>query len=71
MDAEPALSHKYGIMSMPTVMLFCDGKVVGKFVGARREHAVRFFLAQNGVMLPELPAPESAQEEAQSPETER
>jgi putative thioredoxin len=70
-DAEPALSHKYSITSMPTVMLFRDGKVVGKFVGVRREHAVRYFLAQHGVMLPGLPAPQAPQKAAESPEAER
>ncbi len=54
-DAEPALSERYQIKSMPTVMLFRDGNVVAQFVGARQAHSVRFFLAQNGVMPPEQP----------------
>ena len=52
-DAEPSLSEAYGVRSMPTVLLFRDGRTVAKFVGARQEHAVRFFLAQNGVQPPD------------------
>lgn len=51
-DAEPSLSQTYNIRSMPTVLLFRDGGQVAQFVGARQEHAVRFFLAQNGVQPP-------------------
>jgi putative thioredoxin len=51
-DAEPSLSQTYNIRSMPTVLLFRDGRSVAQFVGARREHAVRFFLAQNGILPP-------------------
>ena len=52
-DAEPSLSQYYNIKSMPTVLLFRDGRNVAHFVGARQEHSVRFFLAQNGVLAPE------------------
>lgn len=52
-DAEPSLSQTYNIRSMPTVLLFRNGRSVAQFVGARQEHAVRFFLAQNGVLPPE------------------
>ncbi len=52
-DAEPSLSQTYKIKSMPTVLLFRDGRNVAHFVGARAEHSVRFFLAQNGVLAPE------------------
>lgn len=51
-DAEPSLAKTYNIRSMPTVLLFRDGRRVAEFVGARQEHAIRFFLAQNGVMPP-------------------
>jgi putative thioredoxin len=55
-DAEPALSKSYNIRSMPTVLLFREGRNVAQFVGARQEHAVRFFLAQNGVLSPDSEA---------------
>jgi len=51
-DAEPSLAKTYSIKSMPTVLLFRDGRRVAEFVGARQEHSVRFFLAQNGVLPP-------------------
>jgi thioredoxin len=52
-DAEPSLCQTYKVRSMPTVVLFRDGRNVAQFVGGRQEHAVRFFLAQNGVLEPE------------------
>ncbi|WP_058485832.1 thioredoxin [Defluviitalea phaphyphila] len=33
-DEEPSTAAKYGIMSIPTIMIFKDGKVVDKVVGA-------------------------------------
>ncbi|QQG41738.1 MAG: thioredoxin [Candidatus Woesebacteria bacterium] len=32
-DANPANSQKYGIMSIPTTVLFKDGKEIGRHVG--------------------------------------
>ena len=52
-DSEPSLSQTYKIRSMPTVVLFRNGSSVAQFVGARAEHSVRFFLAQNGVLAPD------------------
>ncbi|MFM2067844.1 MAG: hypothetical protein RLZZ584_2753 [Pseudomonadota bacterium] len=52
-DAEASLAQTYNIRSMPTVLLFRDGRSVDQFVGARPAHSVRFFLAQNGVMPPQ------------------
>lgn len=34
-DENPQISSQYGIMSIPTVMLFKDGEVVENFVGLR------------------------------------
>ncbi len=34
-DENPALASKFGIMSIPTVILFKDGQAVAKDVGAR------------------------------------
>lgn len=52
-DVERSLTQAYNIESMPTVVLFRDGRSVAQFAGARQEHSVRFFLAQNGVLPPE------------------
>ena len=60
-DAEPSLSETYQIKSMPTVILFRNGSDVARFVGARAEHAVRFFLAQHGVQPPEEPTAQDSQ----------
>ena len=35
MDAEPALAARYGIMSIPTLLYFKDGKLVNKTVGVQ------------------------------------
>jgi thioredoxin 1 len=32
-DASPAVSQKYGVMSIPTTILFKDGKEIGRQVG--------------------------------------
>lgn len=37
-DANQALAARYGIRSIPTVMLFDKGEVVGTFVGVRPKH---------------------------------
>jgi len=52
-DVERSLAQAYSIKSMPTVVLFRNGRSVAQFTGARQEHSVRFFLAQNGVLPPE------------------
>ena len=33
-DAEPALAQRFGIMSIPTLIIFKDGEPVGQLVGA-------------------------------------
>jgi thioredoxin 1 len=33
-DSNPATPTKYGVMSIPTLLVFKDGKVVGQLVGA-------------------------------------
>ena len=33
-DEEPEIAQKYGIMSIPTLLFFKDGKVVGQIIGA-------------------------------------
>ena len=56
-DAAQSLAAQYSIQSMPTVLLFRDGKVVDRFVGAVGNHTIRFFLAKHGVKAPEAEAP--------------
>jgi len=46
-DGNPATSQKYGIMSIPAVKMFKDGKVFDEFVGAMPEPAVRQWLDKN------------------------
>ena len=33
-DSNPQVATKYGVMSIPTLLMFKDGKVVGQVVGA-------------------------------------
>lgn len=44
-DQAPAVAQTFGIRSIPAVMGFRDGALVGQFVGAQPEPAVRQFLA--------------------------
>jgi putative thioredoxin len=48
-EAEQALASQFQIRSIPTVMLFKEGKVVTGFQGALPEGQIRAFLAQHGV----------------------
>jgi putative thioredoxin len=48
-DREQALSQQYQVRSLPTVMLFRDGRSVAGFPGALPEGQLRRFLAQHGV----------------------
>ena len=34
-DEEPELAQEYGIMSIPTIIIFKEGKIVNQVVGAR------------------------------------
>ena len=34
-DAEPGLAARYGVFGVPTLLLFRDGEVAGRLVGAR------------------------------------
>jgi len=40
-DENQRLSARYGIMSIPTVMIFKNGKIIGKIVGAAPASAYR------------------------------
>lgn len=39
-DENPVLASQYGVMSIPTMILFKDGKMVDKFVGALPKPAI-------------------------------
>lgn len=39
-DDQPELASKFGIMSIPTLLLMKDGKVVSKIVGAKSKKAI-------------------------------
>lgn len=43
-DQNPSISNEYGIMSIPSVKLFKDGKIVDEFVGALPEPQVESWL---------------------------
>lgn len=47
--ANMKLAGRYGLKGFPTVLLFGDGEVRGRFSGARAEHWVKDFLAEHGV----------------------
>lgn len=40
-DENPVASTQYGIASIPTVMVFKDGKVVDKLIGFRPKEAIK------------------------------
>jgi len=46
-DKAPVISQKYGIMSIPNVKLFKEGKIVDEFIGAYPEDFVRKWLERN------------------------
>lgn len=48
-DAEGSLSQKYGVMSIPTIILFKDGKEVGRQVGFAGKQGYLDLLKKNGV----------------------
>ena len=46
-DEEGGLAQQFGIMSIPTIMLFKNGKAVGQAVGARPKAAIAGLIDQN------------------------
>lgn len=55
-DAEPDVVSRFGIRSLPTVVLFKDGQPVDGFAGAQPESAVRAMLEPHVQMPPPLAA---------------
>jgi putative thioredoxin len=48
--ANMKLAGRYALKGFPTVLLFINGEVRGRFSGARAEHWVRDFLAQHDAL---------------------
>ncbi|MCK4335491.1 MAG: thioredoxin [Candidatus Aenigmarchaeota archaeon] len=46
-NENPRISQKYGIMSIPAVKMFKNGKVADEFVGALPESQVKEWIAKN------------------------
>lgn len=44
-DAEPALAQEYGVMSIPTLIVFKDGEIAAQTVGVQPKQAVLDMLA--------------------------
>lgn len=40
-DAEPELAARFGVQSIPTLILFQEGKAVWQFVGVQQAHTLR------------------------------
>ena len=45
-DASPMTAQKYGVMSIPTLLIFKDGKIVGKQVGFLPKESLKKALDQ-------------------------
>lgn len=54
-DANPGIAQSFQVQSIPAVYGIRDGQVVGNFVGAQGEDAVRSFVL--GLMVGEQPSP--------------
>ncbi|MEF3193390.1 MAG: thioredoxin [Halothiobacillaceae bacterium] len=53
-DQEQMLAARFGIRSLPTVMVFKDGRVVDQFMGAQPEGAIRKFIDKHIVRESDL-----------------
>jgi len=63
-DENPALSQRYAVRSIPSVMAFVDGEPVDQFLGAQPESGVREFLDRLLPTAGELLAREAAEQRA-------
>jgi len=48
-DEQPELSTRFGVVAMPTLLLFRDGRVIGQKVGAMPRAKILAWLASAGV----------------------
>lgn len=46
-DEAPEVASKYTIMSIPTLMIFKEGKIMGKKVGALGKESLEKFVSEN------------------------
>jgi thioredoxin 1 len=46
LDDNPEVAQAFGVMSIPTLLLFKDGQPVGKLVGAQPKASLRAFVEQ-------------------------
>jgi thioredoxin 1 len=44
-DAHPGVAARYGVMSFPTLLVFRDGELINRLVGARGKHHLLVELA--------------------------
>lgn len=47
-DEEPELAQEFGVMSIPTMILFKEGKAVSQIIGAQPKEALEKFI-DNGI----------------------
>ncbi|MQM27152.1 thioredoxin [Glycomyces albidus] len=45
-DANPETTRKFGVMSVPTMILFKNGQAADQLIGAQPKAAIRKFLSQ-------------------------
>lgn len=48
-DDDPELTEKYGVMSVPTLMLFKNGEPIGRLTGYHSEDEIMKFIRSCGV----------------------
>ncbi|MGB2568914.1 thioredoxin family protein [Micromonospora citrea] len=46
-DENPATTRAYGVMSLPTLLIFAGGEVVGSIVGSRPKNHLRLAFARH------------------------
>ena len=46
-DENPKKSEEYSVMSIPSVKMFKNGKIVAEFVGAQPESQIKIWLDRN------------------------
>ena len=50
-DADPELAEQFNVMTIPTLILFCEGKAVGTVVNPANRNAIDGWLKENGISL--------------------
>ncbi|MEM1411431.1 MAG: thioredoxin domain-containing protein [Pseudomonadota bacterium] len=51
-DKSQSLAAEYAVDALPAIALFKDGKKIDGFSGSRLPHSLRYFLATNGIAVP-------------------